>query len=265
MVVSTLPLFLSENLLGILTAIHLCVAHSDNFITQCLQIPCPFQIHFPLLDVLMIATVYLQNHLTAWEKEISDVTFRSDHKDLLEDKFQPLPLQPLFRLTFSLCRIGSVLISQLHNRPFLSSYLVLEINTPLSLRNHNHLGCLFIFVFHNTKIQRKIGKAKNKAHFLRWRRRKKGGLGGSGIIQRRIKRLSLLEDIQKSVALPDGRKGWSVSGTLSLGVSHKWQGGSPPFELPKKNLFTVPVTRLWSGTEKPYDIIEKNLFIQVFL
>ena len=93
---------------------------------------------------------------------------------------------------------------------------------------------------------------------MRWRRRKKGGLGGSGIIQRRIKRLSLLEDIQKSVALPDGRKGWSVSGTLSLGVSRKWQGGSPPFELPKKNLFTVPVIRLWSGTEKPYDIIEKK-------
>ena len=42
-----------------------------------------------------------------------------------------------------------------------------------------------------------IGKAKSKAHFLWWRRRKKGGLGGSGIIQRRIKRLSLLEDIQK--------------------------------------------------------------------
>ena len=63
---------------------------------------------------------------------------------------------------------------------------------------------------------------------------------------------------KKSVALPDGRKGWSVSGTLSLGVSRKWQGGSPPFELPKKNLFTVPVTRLWSGTEKPYDIIEKK-------
>ena len=86
----------------------------------------------------------------------------------------------------------------------------------------------------------------------------KRGAGGSGIIQRRIKRLSLLEDIQKSVALPDGRKGWSVSGTLSLGVSRKWQGGSPPFELPKKNLFTVPVIRLWSGTEKPYDIIEKK-------
>ena len=86
----------------------------------------------------------------------------------------------------------------------------------------------------------------------------KRGAGGSGIIQRRIKRLSLLEDIQKSVALPDGRKGWSVSGTLSLGVSRKWQVGSPPFELPKKNLFTVPVIRLWSGTEKPYDIIEKK-------
>ena len=63
---------------------------------------------------------------------------------------------------------------------------------------------------------------------------------------------------KKSVALPDGRKGWSVSGTLSLGVSRKWQGGSPPFELPKKNLFTVPVIRLWSGTEKPYDIVEKK-------
>ena len=104
-----------------------------------------------------------------------------------------------------------------------------------------------------------MGNQKDRHTFCGGGGGKKGGLGGSGIIQRRIKRLSLLEDIQKkSVALPDGRKGWSVSGTLSLGVSRKWQGGSPPFELPKKNLFTVPVIRLWSVTEKPYDIVEKK-------
>ena len=38
--VSTLPLFIAENLLGIFTSIHLCVGHSHNLIPQGFQIPC---------------------------------------------------------------------------------------------------------------------------------------------------------------------------------------------------------------------------------